>query len=377
MACPQSFVRRHGMPGVARHFLTTPLCRLVDFGQWLRLVPPEEVVLEKHTSVGQIFRYASHDWTREMTPSRRMITSIGVFLQGYAFWALLTRSLVWPLIWPSRPFLYAAAWIMFFLGHRLINAMLTSEFLRKSQLEADETAARAIQRTLQPEVLEQRPGFQIQAFYRPFRAVGGDYFDVIDLPGNRILIALADVSGKGIAAALLASNIQALVRSIAVAEADLVALASQVNRHLGRYTPSDRFATAVFLVLSRESSEITYVNAGHNPPLLCGSGPTKFLDATGLPLGLFANATYEKRLAILAAGDTLLIYTDGLTDSISGDSPQDRLRSAVTDDSHQSLSNLKALIDPKLNEDDVTVVLAKRVTAGSTQVLTSANAAGD
>ena len=364
------------MPGVARHFLTTPLCRLVDFGQWLRLVPPEEVVLE-HTSVGQIFRYASHDWTREMTPSRRMITSIGVFLQGYAFWALLTRSLVWPLIWPSRPFLYAAAWIMFFLGHRLINAMLTSEFLRKSQLEADETAARAIQRTLQPEVLEQRPGFQIQAFYRPFRAVGGDYFDVIDLPGNRILIALADVSGKGIAAALLASNIQALVRSIAVAEADLVALASQVNRHLGRYTPSDRFATAVFLVLSRESSEITYVNAGHNPPLLCGSGPTKFLDATGLPLGLFANATYEKRLAILAAGDTLLIYTDGLTDSISGDSPQDRLRSAVTADSHQSLSNLKALIDPKLNEDDVTVVLAKRVTAGSTQVLTSANAAGD
>lgn len=134
---------------------------------------------------------------------------------------------------------------------------------------------------------------------------------------------------------------------------------------------------ATMRLLSRDSGEITYVNAGHNPPLICGSGPTKVLEATGLPLELFANATYEKRVATLAPGDTLLIYTDGLTDSISGDSPQDRLRTAVAADPPQSLSNLKALIDPKLNEDDVTVVLAKRVTAGSSEIMTSANAVGD
>ena len=319
--------------------------------------------METSKSARRFLRYAFHDWTREMTPARRMITMTGVFLQGYAFWALLTRSLVWPVMWPSRPLLYATVWILYMLGHRILNAMLTAEFLRKTQLEADETAAQGIQRTLHPDALEQRPGYQMEAFYRPFRAVGGDYFDVIDLPENRTLFALADVSGKGMAAALLASNIQALVRSVAVAEADVVTLASRMNQHLSRYTPSDRFATAVFLVLSRDSGEITYVNAGHNPPLLCGPGATKFLEATGLPLGLFAKATYEKRLAMLAPGETLLIYTDGLTDSVSGDSPQDLLRTAVTTDPHESLSNLKALIDPKLNEDDITVLVARRVTA--------------
>ena len=337
---------------------------LLDFRQWPWLVPPKEVALE--TSTGR-FRYAFHDWTREMTPSRRMITRAGVFLQGYAFWALLTRSLVWPVIWPSRPFVYATAWILYMLGHRILNAMLTSEFLRKTQLEADETAAQGIQRTLHPDAIEERPGYQIEAFYQPFRAVGGDYFDVIDLPGNRTLFALADVSGKGIAAALLASNIQALVRSLAVTEPDVVTLASRMNGHLSRYTPSDRFATAVFLLLNRDSGEITYVNAGHNPPLICGSGPTDFLEATGLPLGLFANAIYEKRVATLAPGDTLLIYTDGLTDSVSGDSPQGLLRTAVTTDPHKSLSNLKALIDPELNEDDITVLLAKRFMTQSTE----------
>jgi len=90
--------------------------------------------------------------------------------------------------------------------------MLTSELIRKTQLEADEKAAQGIQRMLHPDALEQRPGYQIEAFYRPFRAVGGGYFDVIDLPENRTLFALADVSGKGMAAALLASNNQALVR---------------------------------------------------------------------------------------------------------------------------------------------------------------------
>jgi hypothetical protein len=150
-----------------------------------------------------------------------MIAMTGVFLQGYAFWALLTRSLVSPVMWPSRPFLYAAVWILYILGYRILNATLTSEFLRKTQWEADETAAQVIQRTLHPDALEERPGYEMEAFYHPFRAVGGDYFDVINLPGNRTLFALADVSGKGIAAALLASNIQALVRSLAVTEPDL------------------------------------------------------------------------------------------------------------------------------------------------------------
>jgi phosphoserine phosphatase RsbU/P len=106
----------------------------------------------------------------------------------------------------------------------------------------------------------------MEVYYQPYRAVGGDYFDVIDLPGNQTLLAIADVSGKGMPAALLAANVQALVRTLANVDADPLALARRINKHLSRYTPGNRFATAVFIRLNRDSGELTYVNAGHNPP---------------------------------------------------------------------------------------------------------------
>lgn len=324
-----------------------------------------------------LLRYAFYDWTREMPPRRRVIAVAGVLLQGYAFWALMSRSLIWPIMWPSKAPLYAVVWTLYMIGYLILNATLTSEFVRKTQMEADQSAAQRIQRTLQPEALEQRPGYQLKAFYRPFRAVGGDYFDVIDLSENQMLFAVADVSGKGVAAALLSSNIQALVRSIATEGGDLVALAGRINQHLIRYTPRERFATAVFIVLNRDSGEIAYVNAGHNPPMLHSGTTTAFLEATGLPLGLFPNATYEKHGTMLAPGDTLLLYTDGLTDSISGDGPQERLRTAVTADTRASMSNLQALIDPKLNEDDVTILLAQRLESGSGRETPTSSAAGE
>ena len=238
-------------------------------------------------------RYAYYDWTREMPKSKRVITWVGYLMQGYAVYALWTRSLVWPVMWPKGILLYASVWLLYVVGAGLMNGMLTSEFVRKTQLEADQIAARQIQQTLQPQKLDELPGYQVETFYKPFRDVGGDYFDVIELAGNRTLFAVADVSGKGMPAALLAANIQALVRSIANVEADPLALARQINKHLSRYTPSDRFATAVFIVLSRDSGELTYVNAGHNAPIVFGSGSTTLLEATGMPLGLFSEAEYE------------------------------------------------------------------------------------
>jgi Stage II sporulation protein E (SpoIIE) len=219
-------------------------------------------------------RYAFYDWTREMPRSKRFVTWIGHVMQGYAVYALWSRSLVWPVIWPKGPILYLFVFLLYVLGGGIMNLMLSSEFVRKTQLESEQIAARQIQRTLQPETIDTLPGYEVETFYRPFRDVGGDYFDVLELPGSRTLFAVADVSGKGMAAALLAANIQALVRSIANVDANPLALAGQINKHLNRYTPSDRFATAVFLVLNRASGELTYVNAGHNPPdsLVCGIG---------------------------------------------------------------------------------------------------------
>ncbi|HVO98520.1 MAG TPA: PP2C family protein-serine/threonine phosphatase [Bryobacteraceae bacterium] len=317
--------------------------------------------LERFTRpLRRALQYARYDWTREMPKWKRVITWVGILMQGYAVYCIFTRSLVWPVMWPHGMLLYASVWLIYLIGSWLMNGMLTSEFFRKTQLEADQIAARQIQQTLQPEKLDRLPGYELETFYKPFREVSGDYFDVIELAGSRTLFALADVSGKGMPAALLAANIQALVRSSASFEADPLMLAQRINRHLSRYSPSDRFATAVFIVLSRDSGELTYVNAGHNAPILVGSGPTIELEATGMPLGLFREAAYKARTALLSPGGVLLVFTDGLTDSISGENPEARLRNALADRSGRTMSILKSLINPEFNEDDVSILLVKR-----------------
>jgi sigma-B regulation protein RsbU (phosphoserine phosphatase) len=305
-------------------------------------------------------RFATYDWTREMPRSLRVITMVGMGIQGYAIWAGLTRSLIWPVMWPSGIVLFPMVLLIYYIGFCLQNAALASQLIRKTQLESEQLAAQNIQKTLQPTTIGQLPGYEAEAYYKPLRAVGGDYFDVIDLPGNRTLFALADVSGKGIAAALLAANVQALVRTLASVAPDAPALASQINRHLCQYTPGNRFATAVFIVLDRESGELVYVNAGHNPPIVWGAGETTFLEPTGTALGWFDDVTYGAGRLVIPRDGGLLIYTDGLPDSIPGDRPEDALCDALDRDLPRTMSNLKALVDPRYNEDDVTMLLVKR-----------------
>ncbi len=321
--------------------------------------------------VRRALQYAFYDWASEMPRSKRIITYAGIVLQGYAFYFMLMWAFRLPewlslyfLVLPRRPVSYVLVFLLFYIGRWIQNGMLTSEFVRKTQLETDQIAAREIQETLQPEILEVLPGYDVETLYKPFREVGGDYFDVIELPANQSLFALADVSGEGMPAALLAANIQALVRSIASVESTPLALAKQINKHLCRYTPNDRFATAVFIVLSRDSGELTYVNAGHNAPIVFSPGSMMFLESTGPPLGLLVDADYEARTAVLSPGGALLIYTDGLTDSIQGKNPENRLRDALSDDVGRTMTKLRSLVDPKLNEDDVTILMVKRV-AGS------------
>jgi serine phosphatase RsbU (regulator of sigma subunit) len=331
----------------------------------------EPVKLDKSASpIRRALQYAFYDWTREMPKSRRVITYVGVVLQAYAVYSMLMWAFTLPkwldiylLALPKGPVGYVSAVLIYTTGLCIQNGMLTSEFVRKTQLETDQIAARQVQQTLHPEKMEELPGYEVETFYKPLREVGGDYFDVIQLPGNRTLFAVADVSGKGMPAALLAANIQALVRSIASVESPM-ALAKQINKHLCRYTASDRFATAVFIVLSHDSGELTYVNAGHNAPIVFCSGSMTCLDATGPPLGLFTNAEYEARTAVIRSGDALLVFTDGLTDSIPGKNPENRLRNVLADGGGGTMAGLKSLVDPKFNEDDVTILLVKRI-AGS------------
>lgn len=311
--------------------------------------------------IRRVFQYSTRNWIREMPRSKRIVAQAGILLQGFAIYCLWSRSLVWPLMWPrDKSLVFLIALSIYAVGAAMMNAMLISEFARKTQLESDQIAARQIQQTLTPAEVDELPGYKVETFYKPLRDVGGDYFDVIELGGKRTLFAIADVSGKGMPAALLAANIQALVRSIAGVSADPLALTLQMNRHLSRYTPIDRFATAVFVVLNSDTGELTYVNAGHNAPVVFGPGYRSSLQATGMPLGLFPEAAFTAKTAILPPGGALLLFTDGLPDSISGENAEDRLRDALADGSGNTMQILKSLVDPGFNEDDVTILLVTR-----------------
>ena len=293
---------------------------------------------------------------------KRLITWLAILIQGYAVWFVLSRSQVWLFMVREKKLVpYLGVFVLYLFGDRVMHGLVTSEIARKMQLEADQIAAQQIQKTLQPEKLEKLAGYEMEVYCEPFRAVGGDYFDVIELPGNRTLFAVADVSGKGMPAALLSANIQALVRTLAGVDPEPLVLANQINQHLCRYTPKNRFATGVFIVLKRDSGELTYVNAGHNAPLVfCGKSAVS-LEATGMPMGMLSSANYQTGAAIILSGGTLLLFTDGLTDSIRGTDPEGQLCRAISDSPKETLSNLKSLIDPALKEDDVTILLVKRV----------------
>ena len=114
------------------------------------------------------------------------------------------------------------------------------------------------------------------------------------------------------------------------------------------------------MVLSQDSGELLYVNAGHNAPILSCSGTMTFLEATGLPLGILAEAKYESRTAVIQPDGALLLFTDGLTDSIAAKNPEECLRDVLSDSSSSKMARLKSLVDPKLNDDDVTILLVGR-----------------
>ena len=108
-----------------------------------------------------------------MPKAKRFFTRVGLLIQGYAICAGFTRSLIWPAMWPNGLSLYVAVLFVYYLRHCLMNAMLTSEFVRKTQLESEQIAARQVQQTLHPERVQELLGYEVETFYRPFRDVGG------------------------------------------------------------------------------------------------------------------------------------------------------------------------------------------------------------
>jgi sigma-B regulation protein RsbU (phosphoserine phosphatase) len=198
------------------------------------------------------------------------------------------------------------------------NAWRLEEILRRQQIEQELAIAASIQESLFPAKLPQLLASDIAARNRQARQVGGDYYDVLVLGGTagRHLLCVADISGKGLPAALLMSNIQATLRAITRAPLQLAELATVTNALLYASTPSNRFATAFLLDYDPATGSCVYVNGGHNDGIvLRRDGTVELLTTTGLPVGMFPKAGYEEGRITLAQGDLLMLYSDGVPEA--------------------------------------------------------------
>ena len=186
--------------------------------------------------------------------------------------------------------------------------------LQKQEQEMDR--AREIQQNLLPKTLPQLPGVQIAGAWQPARTVGGDYFDVIQLDGQRLGICIGDVAGKGITAALLMANLQAAFRAFATAEATPAEVCSKLNAFLCGNVAPGKFITFFYAVLNVDRRTVTYENAGHSPALLLKeAGRVESLSGNGAVLGVLPNWSYKDSEMPLDAGDRLLLFTDGITEA--------------------------------------------------------------
>jgi sigma-B regulation protein RsbU (phosphoserine phosphatase) len=216
---------------------------------------------------------------------------------------------------------------------KLQQAVRTGE-ARLEQQEKQLETAREIQAGLIPKHIPQLDGLQISASWQPARAVGGDYFDVIKLDDQRVAICIADVVGKGIAAALLMANVQAAARAFATDNALPSEICDRLNRVLCSNLAPGKFVTFVCCIVDTKAGTLTYSNAGHCFPLLARpAGEVAICAEGGLVLGVMHDSKYVDSVVSLEARDKLLLFTDGITEatnSIGEEFGEARLQKALS-----------------------------------------------
>jgi sigma-B regulation protein RsbU (phosphoserine phosphatase) len=253
----------------------------------------------------------------------------------------------------------------------LENARLHREAVEKEKMEREMELAASIQKTILPDTLPEVMGLTLAGANRPTKQVGGDYFDVYPLPGGLTALCVADVSGKGVPAALLVSTVHACLHLlISNLSGDLPALVARVNKHLVRFSSTRKFATLFVAVFDPASGLLRYVNAGHNPGLWLSPSGATLLPSGGVPVGMMPAAVHREDSVTLKPGDTLLLYSDGITEALNRDDEEfgmDRLTQLALDGRGQPPAELSRRIFGAVSDftagvaqyDDQTVLIAR------------------
>jgi sigma-B regulation protein RsbU (phosphoserine phosphatase) len=249
-----------------------------------------------------------------------------------------------------------------------------AEMERARQIMArDLDQAAEIQQRYLPSVAPKVKGLDLAGHNLPCRTVGGDYFDFFPYEGSRVAMVLGDVSGKGMPASLMMMGLQARVQVLAEEPQDLASVMTRLNRLTSANCPENRFITVFFCILNGETGELIYCNAGHNPPLIVrNNGDSEQLQGGGPVVGILPKMVYSEYRNKLDPGDTLVIYSDGVTeaaDPLDEEFETDRLAETVRLSRHLPATEIVANIRQAITKfvgaapqhDDITVMVARRL----------------
>ena len=257
---------------------------------------------------------------------------------------------------------------------RIEHARLAEVEQAEQMMAKELQQAYDIQRGLLPEKAPDVPGLDLAGYNAPCRGVGGDYYDFIQCVDGRVALLVADVAGKGMPAALLMSNLQARAQVLFDDPTGLAALVGRLNRVLKTNIPGNRFITFFIGVIDPANGDMTYVNAGHNPPLLMHrDGGLERLETTGTILGILPKAEYEEKTCCLHEGDVVVLFSDGVTEAsrpdVDEEFGEERLAGILSELSDQPAKTIVEAIQQRLQTftagappaDDITMVIARRV----------------
>jgi phosphoserine phosphatase RsbU/P len=258
-----------------------------------------------------------------------------------------------------------------FAALKLENTRLREDAIQKRIFDEELKTAYVVQQRLLPAAPPAVDGFTVAGFNRPCRTVSGDYFDYFPLPDGTLYFVIADVSGKGVTAALIMAGLQAMFRIFAKSGPSPAVLLRDLNLSLKKNLPQSKFITMFAGKLDPKSGTVDYANAGHTPPLCIRQNGVEELTETDMILGLFPNATYKDQQVVLGAGDALVLFTDGITeaeDEAGAEFGADNAMRAVASLHGRNADSIIAAMDEAVKEfstrqlatDDVTLMAVAR-----------------
>lgn len=256
------------------------------------------------------------------------------------------------------------------------NAFLLQARVEQERIEREVQIAGEIQSKLIPTELPPLKGYHIDAKAIPCKTIGGDYYDVIPIDEDSFVLVVADVSGKGIPAALLVSTLNAALHAYIQTSLSLSDLVQKLNTIIYKNTPSERYITFFIAILNTRRHQLMYVNAGHNFPYRVKKESMEFdfLKIGGLPLGMFDHAEYASEIITLAPDDLLVLYSDGVTEAMDKkyeEYGEERFQSCIRENLGRDVPGLKSSIIEDIQKfvggepqsDDLTLMVARRIPA--------------